>query len=255
MVTGAARGIGASIADALLREGGNVVYADLDDHVTIFAGKAKDRAHAQDGRAVGVKLDVTDRKQVRAGIERAVKEFGALHVMFNNAGVNKPMNFLDVTGRQLESDHEGQWSRRADRHARGGQANDCAGNWGKIVNTASIAGRQGYDNIAPYCASKFSVISLTQSGARALAKNNITVNSFSPGVVATPLWEQLDKDLMAIGASQRPGQAMSEFSAGILRGRAATPDDITGTTTFLASSDSDYMTGQNISIDGGMVLV
>jgi meso-butanediol dehydrogenase/(S,S)-butanediol dehydrogenase/diacetyl reductase len=73
------------------------VYADLDDHVTIFAGKAKDRAHAQDGRAVGVKLDVTDRKQVRAGIERAVKEFGALHVMFNNAGLNKPMNFLDVT--------------------------------------------------------------------------------------------------------------------------------------------------------------
>ncbi len=61
--------------------------------------------------------------------------------------------------------------------------------------------------------------------------------------------------LMAIGASQRPGQAMSEFSAGILRGRAATPDDITGTTTFLAASDSDYMTGQNISIDGGMVLV
>ena len=102
---------------------------------------------------------------------------------------------------------------------------------------------------------KFSVISLTQSGARALARHNITVNGFSPGVVATPLWEQLDKDLMAIGASERPGQAMSEFSASILRGRAATPDDITGTTTFLASSDSDYMTGQIMMIDGGMVLV
>ena len=245
MVTGAARGIGASIADALLREGGNVVYADLDDHVTIFAGKAKDRAHAQDGRAIGVKLDVTDRKQVRAGIERAVKEFGALHVMFNNAGVNKPMNFLDVT--------EDNWNLIMKVNGLGvligmqeaAKQMIAQGTGGKIVNTASIAGRQGYDNIAPYCASKFSVISLTQSGARALAKNNITVNSFSPGVVATPLWEQLDKDLMAIGASQRPGQAMSEFSAGILRGRAATPDDITGTTTFLASSDSDYMTGQN----------
>jgi meso-butanediol dehydrogenase / (S,S)-butanediol dehydrogenase / diacetyl reductase len=255
MVTGAARGIGASIGDALLREGGNVVYADLDDQITTIAGKAKDRARAQAGRAVGVKLDVTDRKQVRAGIERAVSEFGALHVMFNNAGINKPMNFLDVT--------EDNWNLIMKVNGLGvligmqeaAKQMISQGTGGKIINTASIAGRQGYDNIAPYCASKFSVISLTQSGARALARHNITVNGFSPGVVATPLWEQLDKDLMAIGASERPGQAMSEFSAGILRGRAATPDDITGTTTFLASSDSDYMTGQIMMIDGGMVLV
>ncbi len=255
MVTGAARGIGASIGDALLREGGNVVYADLDDQITTIAGKAKDRAGAGAGRALGVKLDVTDRKQVRAGIERAVSEFGALHVMFNNAGINKPMNFLDVT--------EDNWNLIMKVNGLGvligmqeaAKQMISQGTGGKIINTASIAGRQGYDNIAPYCASKFSVISLTQSGARALARHNITVNGFSPGVVATPLWEQLDKDLMAIGASERPGQAMSEFSAGILRGRAATPDDITGTTTFLASSDSDYMTGQIMMIDGGMVLV
>jgi meso-butanediol dehydrogenase/(S,S)-butanediol dehydrogenase/diacetyl reductase len=255
MVSGAARGIGASIADALLREGGNVVYADLDDQITTIAGKAKDRVRAEAGRAVGVKLDVTDRKQVRAGIERAVSEFGGLHVMFNNAGINKPMNFLDVT--------EDNWNLIMGVNGLGvligmqeaAKQMISQGTGGKIINTASIAGRQGYDNIAPYCASKFSVISLTQSGARALARHNITVNGFSPGVVATPLWEQLDKDLMAIGASQRPGQAMSEFSAGILRGRAATPDDITGTTTFLASSDSDYMTGQIMMIDGGMVLV
>ena len=255
MVTGAARGIGASIGDALLREGGNVVYADLDDQITTIAGKAEDRARVQAGRAVGVKLDVTDRKQVRAGIERAVSEFGALHVMFNNAGINKPMNFLDVT--------EDNWNLIMKVNGLGvligmqeaAKQMISQGTGGKIINTASIAGRQGYDNIAPYCASKFSVISLTQSGARALARHNITVNGFSPGVVATPLWEQLDKDLMAIGASERPGQAMSEFSAGILRGRAATPDDITGTTTFLASSDSDYMTGQIMMIDGGMVLV
>jgi meso-butanediol dehydrogenase/(S,S)-butanediol dehydrogenase/diacetyl reductase len=129
------------------------------------------------------------------------------------------------------------------------------GKGGKIINTASIAGRQGFDNIAPYCASKFAVISLTQSGARALAKHNITVNGFAPGVVNTPLWEQLDKDLMAIGASERPGQAIAEFSAGILRGRAATPEDIAGSALFLASPESDYMTGQIIMIDGGMVLV
>jgi meso-butanediol dehydrogenase/(S,S)-butanediol dehydrogenase/diacetyl reductase len=74
-------------------------------------------------------------------------------------------------------------------------------------------------------------------------------------VVNTPLWEQLDKDLMAIGASERPGQAIAEFSAGILRGRAATPEDIAGSALFLAAPESDYMTGQIIMIDGGMVLI
>ncbi len=256
MVTGAGRGIGHSIADALFREGGNVVYADLDPRIVDVAAHAGKRVGADGGgRAIGVKLDVTDRKQVRAAIDKAVAEFGALHVMFNNAGVNKPMNFLDVT--------EANWDWIMKVNGLGvligmqeaAKQMIAQNSGGKIINTASIAGRQGYDNIAPYCASKFSVISLTQSGARALAKHNITVNGFAPGVVDTPLWEQLDKDLMELGVSQRPGQAMEDFSAGILRGRAASPADITGTTTFLAASDSDYMTGQIIMIDGGMVLV
>ena len=88
------------------------------------------------------------------------------------------------------------------------------GKGGKIVNTASIASRQGFDNVAPYCASKHAVLSLIQSGARDLAKHGITVNGFAPGVVSTPLWEQLDKDLMELGASERPGQAIEEFSVG-----------------------------------------
>ena len=96
---------------------------------------------------------------------------------------------------------------------------------------------------------------LTQAGARALADNGITVNAFAPGVVVTPLWKQLDEDLMAIGDAQRPGEALEAFSAGILRGRAAQPEDLLGTALFLASSDSDYLTGQVFMVDGGMVLV
>ncbi|MEO8666934.1 MAG: SDR family oxidoreductase [Bauldia sp.] len=255
MVTGSARGIGLGIADALLREGGNLVLADTDAGIADIAARAQSK-NAKDGaRAIGIKVDVTDREQVKAAIDKAVSEFGGLHVMFNNAGVNKPMNFLDVT--------EDNWDFIMKVNGLGvliGMQEAAKqmikqGTGGKIVNTASIAGRQGYDNIAPYCASKFTVISLTQSGARALAKHKITVNGFAPGVVNTPLWEQLDKDLMELGVSQRPGQAIAEFSAGILVGRAASPADITGTTTFLASPDSDYMTGQIMMIDGGMVLV
>ncbi|MFN3157654.1 SDR family oxidoreductase [Marivita cryptomonadis] len=180
---------------------------------------------------------------------------GRLEGKFNNAGVNKPMNFLDVT--------EDNWNFIMGINGLGcmigmqeaARQMIAQGGGGKIINTASIASRQGFDNVAPYCASKWAVVSLTQSGARDLAKHDITVTGFAPGVVATEMWEQVDQDLMAIGAAERPGQAMEEFSSEILKGRVARPEDITGTTTFLASSASDYMTGQIVMIDGGMTLV
>lgn len=126
---------------------------------------------------------------------------------------------------------------------------------GKIINTSSIAGRQGFPSFAPYCASKFAVNALTQAAARALAEHNITCNAFAPGVVDTPLWTTLDRDLLSIGDAETPGQAMADFASGILRGRVATADDILGTALYLASADSDYLTGQVTMIDGGMVLV
>lgn len=254
IVTGAARGIGRAIGEALLAEGANVVFADLSPEVADVARAAKEAGPAG-GRTLGVTVDVTDRAAVKAMIAETVGTFGRLDVKFNNAGVNKPMNFLDVT--------EENWNFILKVNALGvligtqeaARQMIAQGGGGKIVNTASVASRQGFGNIAPYCASKFAVVALTQSAARDLAPHRITVNGFAPGVVATPLWEQLDKDLMALGASERPGQAIEDFSAGILIGRAARPADITGTTTFLASADSDYMTGQIMMIDGGMILV
>ncbi len=256
IVTGAAQGIGRAIGEALLDEGGDVCFADLNgDKAAEVAAANEERAGKSGGNVMAATVDVTARDQVKEMIAKAVERFGKLDVKFNNAGVNKPMNFLDVT--------EDNWDLIMRINALGvliGMQEAAKqmieqGSGGKIVNTASIAGRQGYDNVAPYCASKFAVVSLTQSGARDLAKHDITVTGFAPGVVHTELWETLDRDLMEIGASERPGQAMEEFSAGILRGRVATPDDITGTTTFLASPASDYMTGQIIMIDGGMELV
>jgi meso-butanediol dehydrogenase / (S,S)-butanediol dehydrogenase / diacetyl reductase len=102
----------------------------------------------------------------------------------------------------------------------------------------------------PYSASKAAVLSLTQAAARALASHKITVNGFAPAVVMTPLWEQLDKDLVAIGSTKTPGQALEMFSSAILLG-AAKPEDLTGTAVFLASSDSNYITGQTMMVDGG----
>ena len=256
LVTGAAQGIGRAIGEALLDEGADVCFADINGaKAAEVAQRNHGRAEAGGGRVLSAPVDVTDRGQVRDMIARTADTFGRLDVKFNNAGVNKPMNFLDVT--------EDNWRYIMDINGLGvligmqeaARQMIAQGGGGKIVNTASIASRQGFDNVAPYCASKWAVVSLTQSGARDLARHDITVTGFAPGVVATEMWEEVDRDLMAIGASERPGQAMEEFSADILKGRVAEPADITGTTTFLASAASDYMTGQIVMIDGGMTLV
>ncbi len=255
IVTGAARGIGRAIGEALLDEGADVCFADISDKVQEVAKANADRASQNGAKVTWATVDVADRSAVRAMIDKVVGEFGKLDVMFNNAGVNKPMNFLDVT--------EDNWNFINRVNGLGcliGMQEAAKqfirqGNPGKIVNTASICSRQAYDNVAPYSASKFGVVALIQSGARDLAKHDITVTGFAPGVVATEMWEEVDRDLVEIGAAAKPGQAMEEFSAEILKGRVATPADITGTTTFLASKDSDYMTGQIVMIDGGMTLV
>lgn len=256
IVTGAARGIGRAIGEALLDEGAKVCFADINgDKVAEVAEANRARLNGHGAGVTSAKVDVTDREQVRGMIAHTVETFGRLDVKFNNAGVNKPMNFMDVT--------EANWNFIMGVNGLGcmigmqeaARQMIAQGGGGKIVNTASIASRQGYDNVAPYCASKWAVVSLTQSGARDLARHDITVTGFAPGVVATEMWEQVDQDLMDIGAAARPGQAMEDFSSDILRGRVATPADITGTTTFLASGDSDYMTGQIVMIDGGMTLV
>ena len=256
IVTGAAQGIGRAIGEALLDEGADVCFADINgEKAAQTAAENSDRAKKAGGRVISGRVDVTKREDVRAMIAKTVEAVGKLDVKFNNAGVNKPMNFLDVT--------EQNWNFIMEINGLGvligmqeaAKQMIAQGSGGKIINTASIASRQGFDNVAPYCASKWAVVSLTQSGARDLAKHDITVTGFAPGVVHTEMWEELDRDLMELGASERPGQAMEEFSSEILRGRVATPVDITGTTTFLASKDSDYMTGQIVMIDGGMTLV
>jgi meso-butanediol dehydrogenase/(S,S)-butanediol dehydrogenase/diacetyl reductase len=251
VVTGAGRGIGRAIAARLAQEGANVVIADIDPDGATRA--AREIATEGGGPAIGVACDVADRSSVQAAIGAAVERFGRLDVMFNNAGVSQTVRFLDTT--------EDDWERIMRVNGRGvllGMQEAVhqfkrQGGGGKIVNTASIAGKSGFPLFAAYSASKFAVIGLTQAGARALAEDEVTVNAFCPGVVTTELWDQLDDEFIAIGETQRKGEALESFGAGILAGRLSTPDDITGLALFLASSDSDYITGQAINVDGGMI--
>ena len=125
---------------------------------------------------------------------------------------------------------------------------------GKLVQTASIAGyRGGLPLTVHYAASKAGVISVTRTSAQALAPHRITSNCICPGVVDTPMWAQLDADWTTLEGWQ-PGEAWKRRTAGIPLGRPETPHDVAGLVLFLASSDSDYMTGQAINIDGGLVM-
>jgi meso-butanediol dehydrogenase/(S,S)-butanediol dehydrogenase/diacetyl reductase len=251
IVTGAGSGMGRAFALGLAREGAIVGVLDMR---RAAADVVVEAIHSESLQAFALVADVSKRDQVAAAFDLFVAQAGRLDVLFNNAGFNQPMHLLDVT--------EANWHAIMDVNALGtllgiqeGARRMIPTGGGKIVNTSSIAGRQGFPSFAPYCASKFAVNALTQAAARGLAEHHITCNAFAPGVVDTPLWTKLDLDLMSIGDSQQPGQAMTDFASGIILGRAAAPEEIVGTALYLASSDSDYLTGQVIMIDGGMVLV
>jgi meso-butanediol dehydrogenase/(S,S)-butanediol dehydrogenase/diacetyl reductase len=251
IITGGGSGIGEGFAKAFAKDGAKVGVFDLSQ---TNADRVVKEITDAGGQAIALVGNVTDRAKVKSLFSEFVKWAGKLDVLFNNAGFNKAMPFMDVT--------EENW--QSIMNVNGWGVLMCSqeaaklmipNKYGKIINTASIAGRQGFPNFTPYCASKFAVNAITQATAKELAQYNITCNSFAPGVVDTPLWKPLNQDLFDMGAAQAPDSAINEFSVGILKGRPAQPEDLVGMAMFLASAESDYFTGQTIMIDGGMVLV
>lgn len=252
IVTGGAQGIGEGIATRLAREGAHVAVADLNGDKARSVAETLNR---NGGSAIGVAVDVAERAQVQAAIAQTVQSFGRLDIIFNNAGFNKPLPFLEVDEANFNAIlRVNAWGVMVCTQEAAKQM-IAQGQGGKIINTASIAGRQGYAEFAPYCASKASVISLTQAAAREFAKHKITVNAFAPGVVVTPLWDGLEQDMIDKGVIKEKGEFIESFSSSILMGYPSRPSDMAGVAAFLASPDSDYITGQVIMADGGMVLV
>ncbi|WP_374446507.1 glucose 1-dehydrogenase [Stella sp.] len=248
VVTGAARGIGAAIARGLAAAGARVALADRD------LDGARAVAAEIGGSAIALAVEVTERATVQAMIATTLAAFGRLDAIFNNAGIVETRDFLGIS--------EADWRRMLDVNALGcligmqeaARAMIARGGGGKIVNTASIAGRQGSPALAHYSASKFAVVSLTQSGARALAPHGITVNAICPGVVETGMWDIIDRGYQDQGLTQEPGEAFRTLAARAALGRPSQPDDLVGIACFLASSGSDFMTGQSLVVDGGIVM-
>jgi meso-butanediol dehydrogenase/(S,S)-butanediol dehydrogenase/diacetyl reductase len=252
IVTGGAGGIGTAACRAIAAEGGKIVVADLD---AAAAESVAAEITADGGSATSVGVDVTDRSQVEAMVQTAVDAFGALNVIFNNAGMNRPRSFMDVDEANFdEIVRVNTWgvilcTQEAARQM------IAQGSGGKIINTGSIASRQGYWEFVPYCVAKFGTLAVTQATARGLIEHGITVNAFAPGVVDTPMWIGLNEDIRAIDNRAADADPMSEFATNTLIGRPATPAELAPFLVYLASGESDYMTGQMYMVDGGQILV
>jgi meso-butanediol dehydrogenase / (S,S)-butanediol dehydrogenase / diacetyl reductase len=256
VVTGSGRGIGRAIALRYAREGATVVAVDItEESVQTVAAEIR----ALGGKAEAFRVDLREPAQSVAMVARTVGRFGRVDVLVNNAGVVRVRPLLDTTPED--------WDFINDVNARGlffalqagarqmvQQAPFAAGRpCGKIINVASIAGRSGRPMFAAYAASKAAAISITQSAASALAPQ-VTVNAICPGVVETDMWRQIDTEWTEV--DQRPaGSAWQDRIRGIPLGRPETPEDLTGMAAFLASADSDYITGQSYNVDGGLVML
>jgi meso-butanediol dehydrogenase/(S,S)-butanediol dehydrogenase/diacetyl reductase len=253
LVSGAGRGIGRAIALRYARESAAVVVSDIDEDA---AKAVADEIRGLGARAEHVRADVADPTQSRAMIEQAARSFGRLDVLVNNAGVIRVGKLLEVTPED--------WDFVNDVNARGlffavqagarqilSQAPLAPGRpRGRIINVASIAGRSGRPMFAAYAASKAAAISITQSFALGLAPD-VTVNAICPGVVDTPMWRQIDQEWTTIDRRER-GAAWQDRIRGIPMGRPEAAEDLTGMAVFLASADSDYITGQSYNVDGGL---
>ena len=251
LVTGAGRSIGRSIALRLARDGHAVAVNDVNK---AGAESVAAEIDAAGGRAVALPADVTDRDAVFAMVDRAAEELGSLDVMVANAGIAQVKTLLEVTPEDLETIFRVNvfgvvycMQAAAERFV-------AQGTKGKIISAASIAGHAGFAYLGHYSATKFAVRALTQAAAKELADKGITVNAYCPGIVGTDMWDLIDEKLGPYLGTGK-GEALEKYASTIPLGRVQTPDDVAAFVSYLAGPDSDYMTGQSVMIDGGIVMV
>lgn len=239
LVTGASRGLGRSIALELAKNGANVV-------VNYAGNEAKAKEVVEEIKQLGqesfdVQADVSSEEDVKRMVKQVTDEFGRLDILVNNAGITKDNLIMRMKEEEFDqvvnTNLKGAFlctkavTRQMMRQRRG-----------KIVNVASIVGVRGNPGQANYVAAKAGVIGLTKTTAQELASRNILVNAVAPGFIATDMTDVLTDEQRETILSMVP------------LARLGNPEDVAKVVRFLASSDSDYMTGQTLHIDGGMVM-
>lgn len=252
-VTGAARGIGKSIALRLAADGHDLAVSDLPSMGSALEQTRAELA-AQGVRAIALTGDVSDHASVRALVSDTAAQLGSLDVMVANAGIAQTKALLDVSPEDFDKILAVNSRGAFLCYTEAARQMIEQGTGGKIIGAASIAAHKGFALLGVYCASKFALRALTQSAAQEWAPHNITVNAYCPGIVDTTMWEEIDHDLGEINHVGK-GESMKAMAAGITLGRVSTGDDVAKLVSYLAGPDSDYVTGQSILVDGGMIFV
>ncbi len=247
VITGASRGIGAAIAKRLAADGVQVVLCAHEPEVEAVAAAIGGDARALVG-------DVTRKEDVVRIYDLAEQAFGRVDISVQNAGV--------ITIARIEEMTEAEWDRimvvntkgvflccqeaiaRMRKHRQGG----------RLINTASGQARQGFIFTPHYAASKFGVIGVTQSLAKEVAAEGITVNAFCPGIIDTDMWAYNDQAWGKLLGNYAPGELVAEWVRNIPMKRAGTGQDVAGLVAFLAGPDATYITGQTINVDGGLIM-
>ena len=244
LITGAARGIGLSFAEAYVREGARVAIADIN------LARATEAAAGLGEAAIAVAMDVTRQESIDAAVAETVGRLGRIDILINNAALFTAAPIVEID----RADYDRVFSvnvagtlftlQAVARHMieRGGG--------GKIINMASQAGRRGEALVAVYCATKAAVISLTQSAGLNLIRHGINVNAIAPGVVDGEHWDGVDA-FFAKYEGKAPGQKKKEVGESVPFGRMGRAEDLTGMAVFLASDEAEYIVAQCYNVDGG----
>jgi 2-hydroxycyclohexanecarboxyl-CoA dehydrogenase len=240
VVTGGASGIGLATSQRLARDGAGVAIWDVNE---ADAQRAAAELVSKGARAIACRVDVSQRAQVKAGLERVHAELGPVQILVNNAGITDFTPFLEVT--------EESWDRIMSVNLKSmllcTQAvvpDMLAAGWGRVINISSSSAQAGSARMTAYASSKGGVIAFTKSLALELASTGVTVNNIPPGFVDTPM----------LRASDRPGALSTGIAAVAANSpmkRPGRPEDIAAAAAFLASEEAGYITGHTLSVNGG----
>lgn len=249
VITGSAGGLGKGIAQRLATDGFKVVLSDINEDAL---AKTEQEFKGAGHDVLAVKADVSSRDDQKRLVKAAADKFGRVDVFVNNAGIESVGPLSEIEGGEVDKVMNINVKGVLFGTQAAAEQMKTQDGIGKIINACSIAGHESYEMLGLYCASKFAVRALTVAAAKELAKHDIRVNAYCPGVAGTSMWDRIDA-AFAKHTGAKPGESFKAFSANILVGRTQEPEDVANLVAFLASSDSDYITGQAIISDGGMV--